>query len=173
MAYVLGKTQEDLNDDYTQKEFTHPATGIKVTIISFANPKYQRAYDRIRMREQAYVKDLYDAKLDDEFLSAASDEGMTTNELWLRAIAMFLIADWQIVDAKKEPVPVTADNFILLLTDLDDPQDFARWCVNCATEIAIEKDKAAEDIKKKLLTATTGKSSTAAKTKATAKSTNT
>ena len=119
------------------------------------------------------TKELFEAKLDDNFLDEAESTEMTTNELWLRAIGRFLITKWNITDENGEMIEPNADNFILLLSDLDNPPEFAQWCLDCATQVAINRDKVAAETKKKPSPATRGKKATATKTSKTAKSTNT
>ena len=173
MSYVLSNANEAIEEDLNTKEFTHEPTGIKFTLRSYANPAYQRAYERIYLREQEYNKGLYGAKLDDSFLDEAESNEMTPNELWLRAIGRFLIEDWSVVDQDGVKVKPSGDSFLMLLTSIKNPPELARWCIDRATDIAIEKDIAVEEIKKKPSTATIGKKPTAAKIKPTLKSTNT
>ena len=69
MAYVLKRNLEEVKeDDLRSGEFTHEPTGIEITINSFANPAYQRAYERIFLREKEQTKELFEAKLDDNCL---------------------------------------------------------------------------------------------------------
>lgn len=161
MTFVVKKISlDDLNNN--SKEFTHEPTGLKVTLKSFNDKTFQKAYGLLMARDKADLVDLKEKPLDDSFLDDINADDGTTNELLIRAIAKFLITDWNAVDESGDKLEITGDNFVLLISNVDNPADFITWCFNCAGDVAVQKSAETAETKKKPSTATRGKKTTQA-----------
>lgn len=160
MAFVVKKLSLDDLSNNTQK-FTH-ASGLEVTFKSFNDKSFQKAYGLLMARDKADLAELKEKPLDDSFLDGINGDDGTTNELLIRAIAKFLITDWNAVDESGDKLEITGDNFILLISNVDDPSDLVTWCFTCAGDVAMQKSKETAETKKKPLTATRGKKTTQA-----------
>ncbi len=161
MAFVVKKINLDDLDSSTG-EYTHKATGIKVTFKSFNNPQFQKAYNMLVSRERADSEAIKGHKLDDTFFDTIAEDEKTTDEMLVRAIGKFLVVDWDVQDEKGNKLEVTADNFILLIANLENAMDFTQWCLDSATDVTIKNAKSLADTKKKPSPVTSGKKTTKA-----------
>lgn len=168
MAFVVKKLNLDEMESNTG-EYTHEGTGIKVTFRPFSNPQFQKAYSMLISRERSDSEAIKERKLDDTFLDDISADEKTTDELLARSIGKFLIADWDVEDESGDKLEITADNFILLIANVDNAMDFTQWCLDSATDLAISNAKTLAETKKKPLTVTGGRKSTKASPTSTAK----
>ena len=165
MAFIL-KSEEEIRALASETgEFTHEATGIKFKLRSFADRGYQAAYAQLHARDRAFIEEVVNRPLDGNFFDGITADAKTPNELWMRAIGRYLIAEWDVLDHNEQPLEVNDDNFILLVNQVDDPSELVSWCLSRATDIAISRDEDQAEIKKKSLTATSGKGTTAKPTR--------
>jgi hypothetical protein len=136
MAFVVKKINLDDLDNKTG-EYTHKDTGITMTLKSFSNPQFQKAYNMLMSRERSDNEAIRGRKLDDSFLDDIEDGGKTTDELLVQAIGKFLVADWDVNDEKGNKLDITAENFILLIANIEQPMPFVQWCLDSAADVAI------------------------------------
>ncbi len=162
MAFVVNTTKAELLDNGITKEFTHEPTGLKVTFKPSSDKHYQKANETLMMRERIDIDALKKKPMDDSFLSDLNIDNKSASELWLHALAKFLITDWSAVDQNGDKLEVTGDNFILLVNNIDDAQEFLQWCTESAGQVAVEKAEQAAETKKKPSSATSGKKTTQA-----------
>lgn len=158
MAFVVKKINLDDLSNTTEK-FTH-ASGLEVTFKSFNDKSFQKAYSLLMARDKADLVDLKEKPLDDSFLDGINGEDGTTNELLIRSIAKFLITDWNAVDEDSNKLEVNGDNFVLLISNVDDPSELISWCFSCAGDVAMQKSKETAETKKKPSRVTSGKKTT-------------
>lgn len=156
MAFVVKKINLDDLSNTTEK-FTHEPTGLEVTFKSFNDKSFQKAYSLLMARDKADLVDLKEKPLDDSFLDGINGEDGTTNELLIRSIAKFLITDWNAVDEDSNKLEVNGDNFVLLISNVDDPSELISWCFTCAGDVAMQKSKEMAETKKKPSRVTSGK----------------
>jgi len=161
MTFVVKKINLDDLDNKTG-EYTHEDTGITMTLKSFNNPQFQKAYNMLMSRERSDNEAIRERKLDDSFLDEIGDGEKTTDELLVKAIGKFLVADWLVNDENGDKLEVSADNFILLIANIEQPMPFVQWCLDSAAEVAITNAKSLSATKKKPPTATRGKKTTKA-----------
>lgn len=170
MAFIL-KSEEEIRALASETgDFTHEPTGIKFKIRSFADRNYQAAYAQLHARDRAFIEEVVNRPLDDKFFDAIDSGSKTPNEMWMRAIGRYLIAEWDVLDHNEQPLEVNDDNFILLVNQVDDPSELVSWCLARATDIAITRDEEQAEAKKKPSPVTSGKGTTAKPTRKTQKS---
>ena len=161
MAFVVKKPVID-ELDIKAKEFTHEPTGLKVSFNPSSDKYYQKANEQLMMRERVDVDNLKNKAMDDSFLDDLKIDDKSASELWLRAVAKFLIVDWNAVDENGDKLEITGDNFILLIDNIDDAPEFLQWCTACAGDVASQKSKDTAETKKKPSSVTSGKKTTQA-----------
>lgn len=161
MAFIVKKLDID-NFDSKTGQYTHEETGLKVTFKPFNNPQFQRAYNMIVSRERAEMEDAKSRKMDKTFLDDISDDEMTTDEVLVRAVGKFLIADWDAEDEEGNKLEISADNFVLLVANIENAMAFTQWCLDSATDLTIKNAKSLTDTKKKPSPVTGGKKTTKA-----------
>lgn len=161
MAFVVKKINLD---DLSGKTgtFTHEKTGIELTLKPFGDKHFQKARNMIYVRDREDASQMQSVSLGEDFLNNINADEETTDVTLMRAMARFLITDWNAVDEKNEPLPITGDNFIMLLGNIPDVQEFIQWCMDKAVDVAIKNAKDAEETKKKPSTAIRGKKTTQA-----------
>ena len=160
MAFVVNTTKPELLDEGIAKEFTHKETGLKITFKPLSDKHYQKANETLMMRERIDIDALKSKPMDDSFLDGLNVDNKSASELWLHALAKFLITDWNAVDQDGNKLEVTGDNFILLVNSIGNAQEFLQWCTESAGQVAIEKAEQAAETKKKPSSATSGKKTT-------------
>lgn len=162
MAFVVSKLNlDDLNG--RTGTFDHAATGITMTFRPFSDAKFQKAYNMLEIRQRADIEAIKQARLNNELLDNISEDDKTADELLVMAIAKFLIADWDLVDEEGKKLPVSADNFVLLLMQLPESQQIAivAWAMDCAGKVSQAKVEKLTQTKKKPSSATRGKKTSA------------
>lgn len=149
-------------DDLADKsaEFTHKDTGVKITFNASSDKRFQKANELLTAREKADIADLKTKPLDDSFLDSINGTDKSASEIWLHAVAKFLIVDWDVVDESGDKLEVTGDNFVLLISNVDSPSEFIEWCMTCANNVATQKTEKTAETKKKPSRATSGKKAT-------------
>ena len=170
MAFIL-KSEDEIKALASETgTFTHEPTGIKFKLRSFADRGYQAAYAQLQARDRAFLDEVINRPLDGNFFDSITADARTPNELWMRAIGRYLIAEWDVLDHNEQPLEVSDDNFILLVTQVEDPSELVTWCLARSTDIAIARDEEQTEAKKKPLTASSGKGTTAKPIRKTSKS---
>ena len=162
-GFVVKKV--DLNNlNIETGTFTHEPTGIELTLKSFNDPMFTKAHELIQTRNQLDMQDLKERALDGAFFDNIKAEGKSTNELQLEAIGKFLVVDWNAVDEEGEPLPVSAENFVLLTANIPMNQqaEFVEWCFSKSVDVAIAHVEKVSETKKKSSRATSGKKTTKA-----------
>ena len=161
MAFVLKNTNLDEMEAQTG-EYTYEPHDIKVTFNSFNSPRFKKAYSMLIRREMSDEEAMRTKKMDDSFFDDIDEDEKTSDEMLARIIGRFLVVDWNVQDQDNNKLEVTADNFILLVSNVDDPRDFVQWCLDSATDVTVQAAKSLEETKKKPSRATSGKKTTKA-----------
>lgn len=161
MAFVVKKIDLDHITAGTGTR-TYEADNITMTLNSFDNRAFQKAYGLIIGREEEEKAAISAATMDDDFLNNISLTDKSTGEMITRAIAKFLIVDWDVVDEEGNKLEVTGDNLLLLSANTTDPEAFIPWVFNATVEIAIEHAENITSTKKKPSPDTSGKKTTKA-----------
>lgn len=175
MAFVVKNINlDDLDSNtgeytYERKDADGKDISLNITFKSFNNPQFQKAYNMLVSRERADSEAVKGRKLDETFLDDIADDEKTTDEMLVRAIGKFLIVDWDVQDEQGNKLEITADNFILLIANLENAMGFTQWCLDSATDVTIKNAKSLADTKKKPLSVTSGKKTTKASATSTAK----
>lgn len=166
MAFVVKKPVEaEIEDvEVVAEEFTYKPLNLKITIKSFEDEMFVKAYEKIGERQILEFEKLKQAPLDYSFfddLDTRKDKG-SVGGLVIKAVGRYLIADWDVNDEDGNKLPVTGENFELLMANIgvNDQMPFLQWCMDRAGDVALEEAKRLNDIKKKPLTATSGKRTT-------------
>lgn len=148
MAFIIKKEiKKELNRQHQEatQEFTHEPTGIVITFRSSANQGFQRAF-------QVIVGKHRDMVLTAQTIANFDGDELTADEAFNYAIGEHLIADWNVMndtDGNTEKLPITGENFAILLSNLDYPEAFTEWCLECAKTIAENIKKQVQDTVKK------------------------
>lgn len=161
MAFVVKKIDLDQLSAGTGT-YTYEPDNITMTLNSFDNRAFQKAYGLILGREDEEKAAISAATMDDDFLNNINIGDKSTSEMITRAIAKFLIEAWDVVDETGATLEVTGDNLLLLTANTTDPDKFIQWVFNTTVDIAVEHAKTITDTKKKPSPATSGKKSTKA-----------
>lgn len=161
MAFVVKKINlDDIaggSGTYTYEEGDDKIT---LTLNSYDDRRFQKAYGLILDREKQELEAMNATALDDAFLDNISVEDKSTGEMITRAMAKFLIRDWDAVDEDGEKLPVTGDNLLLLTASTKDPAAFIQWVFSKTVDVAVEHAESLVDTKKKPSPATSGKKTT-------------
>lgn len=161
MTFVVKKIDlDDLNNK--TGTFTHEKTGIELTLKSFSDKHFQKARNMIYVRDREDANQMKTVTLGEDFINRVNADEETTDVTLMRAMARFLIVEWNAVDENNEPLPVTGDNFIMLLGNIPDVPEFIQWCMDRAVDVAIKNAQEVTETKKKSSTATRGKKTTQA-----------
>lgn len=157
MAFVL-KKKEVLEGDLTTKAFTYKPADVTVTFKSLFTPSFQKAqsYLSSRFRNEANLP----LTADMVSKQAISEDSLTFDEALIVAVGEHLAAEWDVVDEDNKKIPLTGENFVLLVSQMDSPSDFVQWCFNCAGEVAKSIAESVAETKKKPSSATSGKKNT-------------
>lgn len=161
MAFVLKKKDVSELTGET-KEFEYGDTGLKLTLRALSDANFQKAMGMLYSVDQVKQQELLAKTLDDSFFDDIHPDEKSVHELTIRAFGKYVVADWNVEDEKGEKLEVNADNFSLLLLDMDDAADFFNWCMESSLAVKTAKDEAAQQLKKKPLKGTSGKKTTAA-----------
>lgn len=160
MAFVVKKINlDDLSGD--TGTFTHDPTKIELTLKPFSDKRFQKVRNMIAVRDRVDANQLKSVTLGEEFLDSLNTTEETTDVTLMRAIARFLITDWNAVDETGEKLAITGDNFIMLLGNIADVQEFVQWVMDRAVDVAIKTAEDAAETKKKPSRVTSGKKTTA------------
>lgn len=160
MAFVVKKINlDDLSGD--TGTFTHEPTNIELTLKPFSDKRFQKVRNMIAVRDRVDANQLKSVTLGEEFLDSLNTTEETTDVTLMRAIARFLITDWNAVDETGEKLAITGDNFIMLLGNIADVQEFVQWVMDRAVDVAIKTAEDAAETKKKPSRVTSGKKTTA------------
>lgn len=161
MTFVVKKIDlDDLNNK--TGTFTHEKTGIELTLKSFSDKHFQKARNMIYVRDREDANQMKNVTLGEDFINRVNADEETTDVTLMRAMARFLIVEWNAVDENNEPLPITGDNFIMLLGNIPDVPEFIQWCMDRAVDVAIKNAQEVTETKKKSSTATRGKKTTQA-----------
>lgn len=161
MTFVVKKIDlDDLNNK--TGTFTHEKTGIELTLKSFSDKHFQKARNMIYVRDREDANQMKTVTLGEDFINRVNADEETTDVTLMRAMARFLIVEWNAVDENNEPLPITGDNFIMLLGNIPDVPEFIEWCMDRAVDVAIKNAQEVTETKKKSSTATRGKKTTQA-----------
>lgn len=145
MAFIIKKELNRQHQEATQ-DFTHEPTGIVITFRSSANQGFQRAFQVIAGKHRE------DVVLTAQTIANFDGDELTADEAFGYAIGEHLIADWNVMndtDGNTEKLPITGENFAILLSNLDNPMAFTQWCLECASTIAENIKKQVQDTVKK------------------------
>lgn len=160
MAFVVKKINlDDLSGD--TGTFTHDPTKIELTLKPFSDKRFQKVRNMIAVRDRVDANQLKSVTLGEEFLDSLNTTEETTDVTLMRAIARFLITDWNAVDETGEKLAITGDNFIMLLGNIADVQEFVQWVMDRAVDVAIKTAEDTAETKKKPSRVTSGKKTTA------------
>ncbi|MCC3344857.1 hypothetical protein [Psychrobacter sanguinis] len=161
MTFVVKKIDlDDLNNK--TGTFTHEKTGIELTLKSFSDKHFQKARNMIYVRDREDANQMKTVTLGEDFINRVNADEETTDVTLMRAMARFLIVEWNAVDENNELLPITGDNFIMLLGNIPHVPEFIEWCMDRAVDVAIKNAQEVTETKKKSSTATRGKKTTQA-----------
>lgn len=155
MAFVVKKNiAKELNKTKSQ-EFTHES-GLKVTLKSFFNPTFQKAYEVIMRKSAAEANKTLTLEAVDDI----NDDTLTPDEAMVYAVGNYLVEDWDAVDESGEKLEVNGENFQLLVGSMDDPAQFFKWVMKQSQEVTKAIADEIDDTKKKQSKDGAGKKST-------------
>lgn len=151
-------TLEPINNDDRQsktKEFTNPDNGLVITVRSFYNDQYQKAWNLLNIRANAQSKQIIDAPLDDSFFDDHVNDAKTADDMLPHAIAKYLVTDWNVADKDGAKLPITGENMTQLILKLG--IGVIGWIQDCAFQVEKEIIEQREAVKKKPSSAGSGK----------------
>lgn len=143
MAFLIKK--QDLRKKHKEatKEFTHEI-GITISFRSIRNPDYMRAEELLQRSLLTY------GRLTTKSVSTkAGKDDLNIFEAKGYAIAEHLIADWDLATEEDGKLEVNGENFAMLISQLEKPDDFLQWCLDCAEQFAEEIYAEAQSVTKK------------------------
>lgn len=162
MAFVVRKL--DAKTVETVESFHYAPLDVNISLKSFEDELFQRAYNLIGDRTRIELEHLKNQPKDLTFFNGIESNKGSTGELVILAVGEYLITDWDIVDEDGKKLEVSGENFKLLMANVDkiDQIPFLQWCLDRAGDIAISDAELLNDTKKKPLSASSGKKTTKA-----------
>ena len=135
-------------DQVFSREIKHE--GVELTLTVKADEAFLAASEKVRQLQEREATLKATDRLKRGYVSAF--------EATIFMIGEYIIEKWNVEDSEGKAVPINGENLEVVINNVNEPMQFVEKLLNEFNECASEFSKAANEIKKKPSTATSGKS---------------
>ena len=135
-------------DQVFSREIKHE--GVELTLTVKADEAFLAASEQVRQLQEREATLKATDRLKRGYVSAF--------EATIFMIGEYIIKKWNVEDSEGKAVPINGENLEVVINNINEPMQFVEKLLNEFNECASEFSKAANEIKKKPSTATSGKS---------------
>ena len=135
-------------DKVFSREIKHE--GVELTLTVKADEAFLAASEKVRQLQEREATLKATDRLKRGYVSAF--------EATIFMIGEYIIEKWNVEDSEGKAVPINGENLEVVINNVNEPMQFVEKLLNEFNECASEFSKAANEIKKKPSTATSGKS---------------